>query len=380
MRKAFASAVTGRRGRGAYDVAVVGGGALGAAIAYGLVRRGRKVVMLDEGDLAFRAARGNFGIVWVQGKGVDAPPYARWTRLSSDLWPDYAAELEEATGIALGYARPGGVEICLDEDEWAARASELSRLQDQSEGRFQYEMLDREALADLLPPLGPRVLGGSFSPLDGHVNPLYLLRALHAAFAAKGGHYLPEATVSAIDRDGAGFTLKSAENTVSAGRVVLAAGFGNRDLAPQVGLSARLEPICGQILVTEKLAPFLRLPTALVRQTAEGGCLLGDSHEEVGFDEGTSRAVMGAIARRAVATFPCLGSVRVVRAWGCLRVMTPDGLPVYEVSEAYPGAYQASAHSGITLAAAHSLLLAGWIDGGDPPADLEAFASGRFDG
>ena len=364
----------------ACDIAVVGGGAVGAAIAYGLVRGGATVAMLDEGDVAFRAARGNFGIVWVQGKGLDAPHYARWTRLSSDLWPDYAAELEATTGVALGYARPGGVEFCLNEDEWTARDAEMRRLHEQSGGRFRYEMLDREALADLFPRLGPEVFGGSYSPLDGHVNPLYLLRALHAAFVAEGGRYLPEAPVSSVEFDGRGFTLRSAKQTVSAGRVVLAAGFGSRDLAPQVGLAAPLEPIRGQILVTEKLAPFLRLPTAFVRQTAEGGCLLGDSHEEVGFDDGTTRAVMGAIARRALATFPCLGSVRVVRAWGALRVMTPDGLPIYEASESCPGAYLASAHSGVTLAAAHSLRLADWIAGGDPPPDLAAFGSERFDG
>ncbi len=50
-----------------FEVAVVGGGMIGAALAYGLARRDRKVVMLDEGDTALRAARGNFGLIWVQG-------------------------------------------------------------------------------------------------------------------------------------------------------------------------------------------------------------------------------------------------------------------------------------------------------------------------
>ena len=364
----------------AYDVAVIGGGAVGAAIAYGLVRGGSRVAMLDEGDVAFRAARGNFGIVWVQGKGFDAPYYARWTRCSSDLWPNYAAELEEATGVALGYARPGGVEFCLGEDEWNARDTLMNRLREQSSDRFRYEMLDRKDLADLVPRLGPLVLGGSYCPLDGHVNPLYLLRALHTAFVRHGGRYLPEAPVSSIDHNGADFTLRSPREFVRAGRVVLAAGFGNQGLAPQVGLAAPLAPIRGQILVTEKLAPFLKLPTAHVRQTAEGGCLLGDSHEEVGFDDGTTRAVMGTIARRALATFPCLGSVRVVRAWGALRVMTPDGMPIYMASESCPGAFLASAASGVTLAAAHSLRLSDWIAGSGAPPDLAAFGTERFDG
>ena len=49
-----------------FDFAVIGGGLVGAAIAWGLARRGRSVAMLDEGDIAFRASRGNFALIWVQ--------------------------------------------------------------------------------------------------------------------------------------------------------------------------------------------------------------------------------------------------------------------------------------------------------------------------
>ena len=51
-----------------YDTIVVGGGLVGAAVAHGLGRLGEKVLVLDEGDVAFRASRGNFGLVWVQSK------------------------------------------------------------------------------------------------------------------------------------------------------------------------------------------------------------------------------------------------------------------------------------------------------------------------
>ena len=65
------------------DVIVIGGGLVGAALAYGLSREGQAVTLLDEGDNAFRASRGNFGLVWVQGKGSRSPAYARWTRASA---------------------------------------------------------------------------------------------------------------------------------------------------------------------------------------------------------------------------------------------------------------------------------------------------------
>ena len=70
-----------------YDAIVIGGGLVGSAIAYGLVRAGLGTALLDEGDVAFRASRGNFGLVWVQSKGDGAPHYQRWTRRSADEWP-----------------------------------------------------------------------------------------------------------------------------------------------------------------------------------------------------------------------------------------------------------------------------------------------------
>ena len=65
------------------DVIVIGGGLVGASIAWGLVHQGARTLLLDEGDVAFRASRGNFGLVWVQGKGAAAPntPSGRCARL-----------------------------------------------------------------------------------------------------------------------------------------------------------------------------------------------------------------------------------------------------------------------------------------------------------
>jgi glycine/D-amino acid oxidase-like deaminating enzyme len=80
-----------------------------------------------------------------------------------------------------------------------------------------------------------------------------------------------------------------------------------------------------------------------------------------------------------VATFPLLKGVRMVRAWGALRVMTPDGFPIYEESAACPGAFVVTCHSGVTLAAAHADPLAGWIVGDPQPFDSKVFSGDRFD-
>ena len=92
---------------------------------------------------------------------------------------------------------------------------------------------------------------------------------------------------------------------------MLAAGLGNRELAPQVGLHAPVQPVRGQILVTERMQPFLRHPTLHVRQTGEGVVQIGDSKEEVGLDDGTTLGELARMARRATRLFPMLAGVNV---------------------------------------------------------------------
>src|ERR1700687_3377024 len=104
-----------------FDAIVIGGGLVGTPIGYGLARAGLSIGLLDEGDVAYRASRGNFGLVWVQSKGLGAPHYQRWTRLSADEWPALAAELLNRTGIAVGHERPGGVHLCLSDAELEER-------------------------------------------------------------------------------------------------------------------------------------------------------------------------------------------------------------------------------------------------------------------
>jgi glycine/D-amino acid oxidase-like deaminating enzyme len=145
-----------------------------------------------------------------------------------------------------------------------------------------------------------------------------------------------------------------------------------------VGLYAPVAPNRGQVLISERVRPFLEYPTFNVRQTDEGTVQLGDSMEEVGFDDGTSTEVLAAIAKRGVSTFPLLRDVRLVRAWGALRVLSPDGFPIYQQSSAHPGAFVVTCHSGVTLAAAHALRIAPWIMGGAPPDELEVFTGDRF--
>jgi len=363
-----------------FDLAVIGGGLTGAAIAFGLRRLGRKLAVLDEGDVAYRASRGNFGLIWVQGKGHGLPPYGSWTQRSAREWPRLAAELRQETGIDVALAQPGGLHLCLSSAELERRVARLRQVVEQPGfERYDVDVLDRAAVLRRLPELGPDVVGGTWSALDGHCNPLKLLRAFHVALDRAGCAYRPQHAVQRIRSDGNGFVVETAQGPVAAQRVVLAAGLGNAALAPMVGLVAPVHPNKGQVIVLERVRPFLPFPIETIRQTDEGTVLIGDAQQERGFDDSLGIDVLATMAARAVRTFPFLRDVRVNRAWAALRVMSPDGYPIYAQSTTMPGAFVATCHSGVTLAAAHAFALAPAIATGALPPSLESFGIGRFD-
>ncbi|MDR5815265.1 MULTISPECIES: FAD-dependent oxidoreductase [unclassified Caballeronia] len=360
------------------DVLVLGGGLVGSAVAYGLAREGARVTVLDEDDGGLRASRGNFGLVWIQGKGYGLSPYARWSRSSALRWPDFAAALRAETGVDVALRQPGGFHFCFDDAELAEREKRLSTLQAEL-GDYPYQMLDAAEVRARIPQIGPAVIGASYTPMDGHVNPLKLLRGLHGAMQARGVQLVSGERVERIVPERGGFTVQGRRGTHRAARVVLAAGLGNRTLAPFVGLNAPVAPNRGQVLVSERVAPFLDYPTLNVRQTDEGSVQFGDSMEEVGFNDFTTTSVLSDIARRGVRAFPMLQHVRLVRMWAALRVYSPDGFPVYDQSEAHPGAFVVTCHSGVTLAAAHAMRVAPWITGAPIPDELPTFSARRFE-
>jgi glycine/D-amino acid oxidase-like deaminating enzyme len=365
------------------DIVVIGAGTVGAAIGYGLARLGRDVLVLDGGDRDFRAANANFGLVWQHGKGDGMPAYHGWTSQSVGLWRGFCDELQAISGGDLQYESDGGITFCLGEAEFEERRTALLRLHNQLGGNPpDWEMLDRIELEKLFPKarLGPDVVGASFGRQDGHANPLHLLTALHAGIVRAGGRLEGGSPVRAVRSDGrGGFVIERGEDRIHAGRVVLAAGLGTRVLAAQVGLDVPVRPQRGQILVTERLQPMLPLPSFEVRQTREGTVMIGVTNEEAGFDASTTTAAAAAMTARVLRQVPGLGEARLVRQWAGLRILTPDQYPIYAQSETHPGAFIAQCHSGVTLAAAHAILLAGAIAEGRLPASFDVFHQRRFD-
>ena len=362
------------------EITIIGGGLVGLSVALGLLKAGQRVRVLDGADSDARASQGNFGLIWGQGKGWRFAPYANWTFDALAAWPTFAQQLRELSGIDVALDQSGGYEFFTDPTEMGSFKAELVQQASHLGNRTCYEMLSGDDLRNQMTGIGSDVVGASFSPRDGHVNPLRLLRALRCSVQAMGGHVRLGATVSAIrPQPRGGFALTLAEGeALYTEQVVLGAGLGAASLARDLGFITQVRPQLGELLITEKLGDRLPFLSSTIRQVDEGGVQIGGTKANAGLDDRESLPIMSKLAQHAVTVFPALADVRVVRAWGALRVMSPDGYPVYSKSAAHPGAFLVTCHSGVTLAPLHASVLANWILNTSPTPDLEAFDECRF--
>jgi glycine/D-amino acid oxidase-like deaminating enzyme len=173
------------------------------------------------------------------------------------------------------------------------------------------------------------------SPLDGHVSPLRLLRALVQAFEDLGGGFGPARASRRSSTAAGNSRFAPAARHAPPARSCWPPGWAT-------GRSPRgwaCEPRCSPIAArswSPSGAAVPAHPTLYVRQTGEGVVQIGDSKEDVGLDDGTTLAQLSRIAARAARCFPLLEGVNVVRTWGALRVMSPDGFPIYQASQRVP--------------------------------------------
>lgn len=361
------------------DVIIVGGGMVGASLAYGVARQGKSVLVLDGADRDRRAARSNFGLVWLQGKGLDFPPYMDLTQQSIDQWPQFIADLQDISDIRVDYERPGGLTFCLGEKELSSRAAVCSKSRN-IRPEVDIEMIDRRLLETMFPKItfGAEVIGASYAPTDGHTNPLQLLAGLHRAIPALGSRILYRSKVDSIIPSADGFIVSANNQCFCAEKVIIAAGVESPDLTKGLDLDIPMRANRGQLLVTERLDQILPFPASGLRQTHQGTIMIGATNEET-MDRGVTSNSAMRLASRAARIIPALSRVNIVRQWSGFRVLPHDGAPIYAESRTYPGLYAALCHSGVTLAAAHASIVGPAITNGQLQQDLAAFSNGRFD-
>ena len=365
------------------DVVVIGGGAIGTAIAYYLAKAGKSVTLVERRGVGQEASGANVGLVTLfSGHSFDEPdpgPVYELTRASVDAY----ATLGEELGVDIEYEQCGGVVFAHSEDKLAVikRACEGYRRHG-----VPVDWLDARGVRDCEPAFySDRILGGAFCPLNGQVNPLMLCRAFAHGARRHGVRIMLGAAVQNVYHgNGRVRAVRTSEGDIPCEFVVNAAGAWAAEVGDMVGLRLPVAPARGQILLTEPVPRFIRRvvsgaePSA--RQTRRGNVIIGSTVEDAGFDKRVTTDTIAEFARGVLPSFPRLSGLSVIRTWAGLRPATPDHKPIIELMDEPAGLCLAVGHSrrGICYAAGTGRLVTDLITGRPPYLSLEAFSLSRF--
>jgi len=362
----------------AVDLAVVGGGVIGLAIAWRAAARGLSVTLLERGQAGggtSSVAAGMLAPIAEVTPGEE--PLLELGRHSASAYPRFVAELIAAAAVdGVGYTPIGTLLVARDADEAQALDREL-------ELRRRYDLVvDRLRASEarrLEPGLAPALRMALHVPEDHAVDPRPLARALLAATRAAGGRVSEQTLVARLDVEHpddsrarvTGVTLRDGL-TVGARNVVIAAGVWS-DRLQGIPPSARIPiaPVKGQILRLHDpggpglLTRVIRMGSSYIVPRGDGRYVIGATSEERGFDTTVTAGAAFELLRDAGELVPGVSELVLDEFQAGLRPGTPDNLPVIGPTRAVEGLYWATGHrrSGILLAPATAELIVAALEG-----------------
>jgi glycine oxidase len=374
---------------GTYDVLVIGGGIIGLVTAWRAAQRGFATAVVDPepGGGAARVAAGMLA-------AVTELHYGEQTLLSLNLasarrYPDFVAELTEATGQDLGYRRCGTLAVALDADD-RAHLRELHALQQRS--GLDSEWLSGRECRRLEPMLAPGVRGGLRVDGDHQIDPRRLAKALVTGCERAGvtfhRTYAERLTVAG---DRATGVVTTDGGRLTAGQVVLAAGSLSGRLAgvPDAVLPP-VRPVKGQVLrltVPKRYAPFLnRTVRAVVRGSQvylvpreNGELVVGATSEELGWDTTVTAGGVYELLRDAHELVPGITELPLTETRAGLRPGSPDNAPLLGPTQ-LDGLLLATGHyrNGVLLTPVTGDAMAHVLTTGELPDEARPFTPRRF--
>jgi glycine oxidase len=393
-----------------YDAVFVGGGAIGLASALASARAGMSVAVIDPdpGRGASWVAAGMLAPVTETHFGEE--DHLRLLLEAAAAWPDFADELEAATGLDVGYRRCGTVLVALDASDRLA----VDRLLGYQQALgLEAERRSAAQCRALVPALSPGVCGGAEVPGDHQVDNRRLIEALVAACGGPAGREpvggapvvgapgLPVRLVrqraAAIEWDRTGGRCRArgvrldGGDMLSAGAVVLAAGCDS----PRVGglppaVAPPVRPVKGHVLrlrgpVTRPLLE--RTVRALVHGRScylvprhDGSLVVGATMEERGYDRAVQAGAVHQLLSDARAAVPGIDELELEECSAGLRPGSPDNSPLVGWSAADRLLVATGHHrNGILLAPLTATAVASLLAGRPVDSALAGFGPRRFD-
>ena len=373
------------------DIAIIGGGLAGCALAYYLAAAGAEVVVLERGELNREASGTNAGsfhfqIAIHQLTGSDSD--ADTARLHADVRLHAEAanvwsELERELSADLGVHVTGGLMVAETEEELRTLVRKQRIEQDAG---LETELLTAGELRDFAPFLADDLTGAVYCGQEGHANPLLAAPAFATRAIAAGACIRTHAPVLAVETaDGPGstrFRLRTPSGDITAARIVNAAGAWAPDVAALSGLTLPVYSDGLHVNVTEPrermLTPFVQHigRRLTLKQAGNGTFIIGGgwparpqrppARYSVRWDSAAGNTAV------AVRVLPALRDVRVMHMWTGVIAFTDDLLPVVGADRRLPGYYLCLASTGFTLGPIIARMLAEHLagrSGGALPAE-----------
>jgi D-hydroxyproline dehydrogenase subunit beta len=378
-------------------VLVVGAGVVGAAVARELTLAGASVTVLDRAASAGGTSSAGEGNLLVSDKGPG--PELQLAQRSLTLWSDLAAALPAELGPrfpGVEYEAKGGLVVATTA---AGAPALLAFAERQRSAGVSAIPVDAATAAALEPDLTRDLTAAVHYPQDAQVQPAVATEALLASARRNGATVRQGVEVLGPLRAGDRLTgLRTTAGELAADHVVVAAGPWSGEVARRLGVVLPVRPRRGTILVTTRMPQRIRhkvydadyvgavgsndaalQTSSVVESTAAGTVLIGSSRERRGFDGRIEARVLAALAAKALALFPFLAGVAVMRAYGGFRPFVPDHLPVIGPDPRLPGLWHATGHegAGIVLSTATAELLGDLMTGRTPRVPAAAFAVDR---
>ena len=335
-------------------IAVVGGGIMGASIAYHLAKRGAEVHLLEKRAPATGATANSFA--WINAGSKRPRGYYELNHLGMAGW----RRLQHELGPRLVMQWGGTLQWQTEADK--ADAVRRAVAAQQAWG-YSARLVDASEMRRLVPMLEPGpVSAGSFCDEEGTLDPVAATTLLLDAAVAHGAVVRYPAAVSAFDMDGASVRgLRVGNDTIAVDAVVIATGVEMPMLGTLLGFDVPMEESLGLLAHTRPHARLLEriivAPGATLKQLPNGEIVTG-----VDFAGQPSRDTSAAMGHRllegAGRFVPRLKDATLDRVTLGFRVLPADGQPIIGRVVRRPNVYLAAMHSGITLAPAVGQLAA----------------------
>ena len=367
--------------RASADVAIIGGGLIGAWTAFFLARRGQSVTLFEKGVVGAQSSGTNFGNLRLQGRFPGQYPLSL---RSHALWEDFEALI----GEGCEFAQTGHLYCAFDTDE-AARLEAYAQVSE-SHG-LAIERLAPGDLRRCFPWLSDRAIAATFCARDATANPRLATPAVMRAAQRLGVEVRENTRVAAMARQGEGFVIRTADGgEFGCAALVNTAGAWAVELAECFGETAPVFAAGPPQFVTEPL-PFLIAPSlqtidgsVIARQTERGNVILA-GYPRTAADAAGNRAPVPpaktlAAMRALAGLVPALAHGHVIRVWSGIEGYLPDMIPVIGPSLTTPNLFHAFGFCGhgFQIGPGVGLCLSEMIIDGSTPTPLEPFSIGRF--